>query len=196
MVSAQACPALPWTPYRTVVQFIRTGTVPQLHKRYIDDVVGIAWCSRVELEEYIAFVSKFYTALQFTYTISETELPFLGISLRISGDRIRISIQYKAYDSSHSRHCNESLPYSQLLRLRRICSEQADFLNKAQEMASFFERRGYSAHTLKHDLVKMKHLSQSDALAKSDSTEEKMSRISLIYTHIPSFEYSNTTNPA
>ena len=40
-----------------------TGTVPQLHKRYIDDVVGIACCSRVELEGYIAFVSNFHPAL-------------------------------------------------------------------------------------------------------------------------------------
>ena len=30
-----------------------TVTVPQLHKRYIDDVVGIACCSRVVLEDYI-----------------------------------------------------------------------------------------------------------------------------------------------
>ena len=60
-----------------------TGTVPQLHKRYIDDVVGIACCSRVELEEYIAFVSNFHPALQFTHTITETELPiraFLAIA--------------------------------------------------------------------------------------------------------------------
>jgi len=121
-----------------------TGTVPQLHKTY-----------RVELEEYIGFVSNFHPALQFTHTISETELPFLDINLRISGDRIRTSIHYKAsdthsylhYDSSHPRHCKESLTYSQLLRLRRICSDQADFLNKAEGMDSFFERRGYSAQT-------------------------------------------------
>ena len=132
-----------------------TSTVPQLHKRYIDEVIGIACCSRVELEEYIAFVSNFHPALQFTHTISETELPFLDINLRISGDRIRTSIHYKAsdthsylhYDSSHPHHCKESLTYSQLLRLRRICSDQADFLNKAEGMDSFFERRGYSAQT-------------------------------------------------
>ena len=119
-----------------------TGTVPQLHKRYVDDVVGIACCNRVELE-YIAFVSNFHPALQFTHTISETKLPFLDINLRVSGDRIRTTIHCQAtethsylhYDSSHPRHCKESLPYSQLLRLRRICSDQVDFLNKAQEMA-------------------------------------------------------------
>ena len=116
-----------------------TATVPQQHKRYIDDVVGIACCSCVELEEYIAFVSNVYPALQFTHTISETELPFLDINLRIYGDRIRTSIHYKATDthsylhcgSSHPRHCIESLPHSQFLRLRGICSDQADFLNKA-----------------------------------------------------------------
>jgi len=73
-----------------------TGTVPQLHKRYIDDVVGIACCSRVELEDYIAFVSNFHPALQFT--------PFLDINLRISGDRIRTSIHYKATDTHSFLH--------------------------------------------------------------------------------------------
>ncbi|XP_068680426.1 uncharacterized protein [Montipora foliosa] len=57
-----------------------TGTIPQLHKRYSDDVVGIACCSRFELEDYIAFVFNFHPALQFTHTISETELPFLDIN--------------------------------------------------------------------------------------------------------------------
>ena len=88
-----------------------TGTVSQLHKRYIDDVVGIACCSRVELEDYIAFVSNSHPALQFTHTISETELPFLDINLRISGDRIRTSIHYKATDT----HSFSALRYESVL---------------------------------------------------------------------------------
>ena len=45
------------------------GFVPQLHKRYIDDVIGIACCSRVDLENYIRFVSNFHPALQFTHNL-------------------------------------------------------------------------------------------------------------------------------
>ena len=45
------------------------GFVPQLHKRYIDDVVGVACCSRVDLENYIRFVSNFHPALQFTHNL-------------------------------------------------------------------------------------------------------------------------------
>jgi len=50
-------------------------------------------------------------------------------------------------------------------------------------MASFFERRDYSAQTPKHDLEKMKHLSQSDALTRSNLSEEKLSRIPPILTY-------------
>ena len=52
-----------------------TGFVPQLHKRYIDDVLGVACCSRLELDNYINFVSNFHPALQFTHTISASDIP-------------------------------------------------------------------------------------------------------------------------
>ena len=64
------------------------GFVPQLHKRYIDDVIGVACCSRVELENYIHFVSNFHSALQFTHTISDIEVSFLDITLRITDNHI------------------------------------------------------------------------------------------------------------
>ena len=35
-----------------------TGFVPQLHKRYIDDVVGAAQCSRLDLDDFIYYVSS------------------------------------------------------------------------------------------------------------------------------------------
>ena len=58
-----------------------TGFVPQLLKRYIDDVVGCAQYSRHDLQQYIDYVSNFHPALQFTTTISELELPFLDIKV-------------------------------------------------------------------------------------------------------------------
>ena len=58
-----------------------TGFVPQLNKRYIDDVVGAAQCSRLELKDFINYVSNFHPALQFTTNISDLELPFLHIKV-------------------------------------------------------------------------------------------------------------------
>ena len=65
-----------------------TGFVPQLYRRYIDDVVGAASCNREELEGFIDFVSNVNPVLQFTYTITERELSFLDITLRIDHDRL------------------------------------------------------------------------------------------------------------
>jgi len=40
-----------------------TRFIPQLHKRYIDDIVGAASCRREELKAFIDFVSNFHPAL-------------------------------------------------------------------------------------------------------------------------------------
>ena len=156
-------------------------------------MVGVAFCSRVQLEESIDFVSNFHLALQFTHTISDTELPFLDINLHISDHGISTSVHYKVththsyiyHQSSHPRNCKESLPKSQLLRLRRLCSDDSDFQTRAQQMASFFERRGYNARKLQQDLDKMRRLSQSDALQRNISLVEKESRIPLVLTYHP-----------
>jgi len=111
-----------------------TGFIPQLHKRYVDEIVGAASCWREELEDLIDFVSNFHPAFQFTSTITKTEPPFLDINLSISEDRIRTSVFYKEtaytdthnychFSSFHPDHCKRAIPFSQFLRLRRLCSD-------------------------------------------------------------------------
>ena len=158
------------------------GFVPQLHKRYIDDVVEIACCSRVEVEDYINFVLfSFHPVSQNTHTISESDISFLDINLCISGDYISTSIHYKDTDthrylqhlSSHPRHCKESLPYNQLLRFRRLCSNDADLI-----------MRGYSPSPFKQDLNKIRRVSQIDAL-RTRIAVDNGSRYPLVITYHP-----------
>ena len=81
-----------------------TGFVPQFNKRYLNDVLGVACCSRLELENYISFVSNFHYAHQFTHTISDTELAFLDMNLRITNDHISTSLHYKVTDTHSYLH--------------------------------------------------------------------------------------------
>ena len=93
-------------------------------------------CRGAELEDFIMQVSTFYPALQFTYTISQTQIPFLDITLSVSGSRISLPLHCKDTDihnylhqtSSHPKHLKNGIPYSQFLRLCRLCSEDDDFL--------------------------------------------------------------------
>ena len=83
-----------------------------------------------------------HPSLQYTHTISEISLPFLDINLHITGNCLQPSVYYKETDthsylhhqSSHPWHSKNSLPYSQLLRLRHmhLCSDDYDFTTRAK----------------------------------------------------------------
>ena len=123
------------------------GNKPQLYKRYIDDVLGASSDTRQDLENFIEFCSTYHPSLKYTFEISESSLSFLDLCLTISDARITTTIHYKPtdthsyldYSSSHPPHCKKAIPYSQFLRLRRICSDDDVYVAKSKEMASFFD---------------------------------------------------------
>ena len=73
--------------------------------------------------------------LKYTWEIFDTSLAFLDIKGSIEGDGLCTSVHYKPtdshsyllYSSSHPSHAKNSIPYSQFLRLRRLCSDDSDF---------------------------------------------------------------------
>ena len=158
------------------ILYTYTGFISQLYKRYIDDIVGAASCRREELEDFITHVSTFHPALQFTHTISQIQIPFLDITLSISGSTISTSVHYKDtdthnylhYTSSHPKHCKNGIPYSQFLRLRRLCSKDDDFLQKCQEMSTFFESRGYSSDLLQNARERVSSVTRQEKKTKKE----------------------------
>ena len=140
-----------------------------------------ASCRRKELEAFINFVANFHSALQFTFIVSEIELPFLDITVRISGTRVQISVHYNDTDthnflhfsSLHPQYCKRSIPYRQFLRLRRICSSDGDFLLRSKEVFSFFTDRGYPLSSLENDLQRVATISRHDALRPSEQSDHR-----------------------
>ena len=125
------------------------GKKPDLYKRYIDDIAGAASCSKNKLDNFAEFINNFHPSLKFTWAISDNQLPFLDLLLKPTPQGLTTSIHYKETDShsyitytlSHPVRCKNSVPYSQFLRLRRICSDENDYKTKSKEMASFFLQR-------------------------------------------------------
>ena len=81
----------------------------------------------------------------------KNSLAFLDIKLSINDNGLSTSVHYKPTDShnyllhssSHPQHVKNAIPFSQFLRLRRLCSDDTDFNNKCEEMCQFFKKRGY-----------------------------------------------------
>ena len=137
----------------------------------------------------IRFVSNFHPALQFTHTISDTELSF---SISRIYYRDTDTHTYLHHQSSHPSHCKKGLPRSELLGLRRLCSEHSDFLEKGGEMVSFFEQRGYSPACLQNDLQAIRRLDRAGVLNNHNPSNQRSERIP---SYLPSYKQTNQENP-
>ena len=78
-----------------------------------------------------------------------------SVSGRFSGIVTTDSHSYLLHSSSYPYHVKNSIPYSQFLRIRRLCSDDSDFSNKSKEMCQFFEKRGYPASVIQAALNKL-----------------------------------------
>ena len=71
-----------------------TVPIPDFLGRYIDDCLGTASCTRVDLERFINYVNGFHHALKFTWEISEKYVSFLDISVSINSNALATFVSY------------------------------------------------------------------------------------------------------
>ena len=169
------------------------GKTPDLYKRYIDDIVGAASGTKEDLEDFATFVNNFHPSLKFTWAISDDKLLFLDLYLTPSSNRLITTIHYKEtdshsylnYSSSHPVRCKNSIPYSQFLRLRRICSEEEDFRTSSEEMTSFFIRRGYPPAVVNQALQRVKSTPRESTINSNTAPSTEEQAVPLVLTYHP-----------
>jgi peptide-methionine (R)-S-oxide reductase len=148
------------------------GPSPELLLRYIDDIFGITQMEEADLHNYIEAVQNQHPAIKYTMETSRTSVSFLDILFRLENGCITTSVHYKPkdshaylnYTSFHPTTTKNSIPYSQFLRIRRLTSNDVEFKAKQDEMASFFEARGYLSAIIQSCQEKTKDLSQDTVL--------------------------------
>ena len=121
------------------------------------------------------------------------QLPFLDLCLKPLSDRLLTSVHYKEtvthsylnYISSHPTRCKNSIPYSQFLRLRRICSEENDFENKSKEMASFFRNRDYPSNVIQQAQERVSAFPRDTLISERSDVPDAQPTIPLVLTYHP-----------
>lgn len=160
--------------------------------RYIDDVFAIWSGSESTLLDFYAFLNSMDPNIQFTLNRSTKSIEFLDTEISVVGDHLETNIYVKntdkntllQFDSAHPRRMVESLPYSQLLRVKRITSSD-NILNTAlTEMGDKFRQRGYPKNLISSHMEKIRGLDRSTILkqSKSPSRPEKLKRIPFVST--------------
>ena len=94
----------------------------------------------------------------------------------------KASHSFLLYSWSHPSHVKNSIPYSQFLRLRRLCSDDSDFPSKSEEMCKFFEKRGYPISVVEAGHHRAQQFDRQSALQTSQ--KDKNDRIPFTLTHL------------
>ena len=98
----------------------------------MDEIFRIWTHGRALLDELLDFLNNFHSIIKFTSTVSDISLPFLDVLVSINIGFISTDLYCKPTDthqylngkSCHPSHIKKAIPYSQALRLRRICSDR------------------------------------------------------------------------
>lgn len=130
---------------------------PDIWLRFIDDTFLI-WN---HLDEFLLHLNAVHPTIKFTMEASPSEVHFLDMRVLLKQAQISTSLYTKPTDtnnllhfqSAHPTHCRRGIPFGQLLRLRRICTDFTDFLSHGIVKAKQFLDRGYPLQLLSKELL-------------------------------------------
>lgn len=120
-------------------------------KRFVDDGFLLVNCDNIsDIDTWCENIFK-HDYLKFTVDHSFISIPFLDVKVTLSmQNKIVTSLYSKPMaknvlhnESNHPKSLIESLPFSQGLRIKKICSEEKDADNELVNLFSKFKSRGY-----------------------------------------------------
>ena len=81
------------------------------------------------------------------------------------------SQSYLLVSSTHRVYCKKSIPYSQFVWIRCVCSSLDNFDKHALEFASYFHRRGYSSQLEEDSYIKARWMNKNHLLDLPNNPE-------------------------
>ena len=134
-------------------EILRKGEFkPYLWWRYIDDIFFLWGHGEEKLNSFIDNIKKMHPTIKFTAYWSKTSTNFLDVTVSITKGIIETDLYVKPNDSHqyllpsfcHLFYCKKGIPYSQPLRLNRICSNNEFFDKRCNVLQKYLLERGYS----------------------------------------------------
>ena len=173
---------------------------PYIWVRFIDDIFVIWTHGEAELQLFNTYLNNCLPSIKFVIDISPTTVNFLDVKVRLDNEgNIKTGLytkptdahNYLSYKSCHPPKCKDSIPYSQFLRICRICSDNNDFTTEACTMAGHFHRAGYPKKLLQEAFGKAYRLQRQKLLEYKPptvdiQTDQEEKRLYLITTYHPS----------
>ena len=136
-------------------------------------------------------------SIQFEANISESEINFLDVKVLLKDNKISTTLytketdtlSYLDYSSCHPTSCKKAIPYSQFLRLRRICSDLDDFTVQSRLLAYSFHKANYPDNIIQDGFNRAFKLDRDSLLNKTNpkSNQDGKDKLFLITDFHPSY---------
>ena len=112
-----------------------------------------------ELKIFLEKLNNFHPSIKFTCAYSREKVIDLYVK-QTDGH------QYLGPSSCHPYHCTKSIPYSQALRINRICLENVFFDLRCNELEEWFIKRNYNPAVVRKPILKARAFSKDTLLGK------------------------------
>jgi hypothetical protein len=154
---------------------------PLLWKRYLDDCFCIWQHGEEELNHFLNYLNSRVESINFTMEHSKNGVAFLDTWVNIVENNLVTDLyckptdshNYLLFTSSHPTACKNSIPYSQFLRIRRICSKTSDFDKHAIIFGNHFNKRGYSDPLIESAILKARRLDRAELIKPKNKSPLK-----------------------
>ena len=153
-----------------------------LYLRYIDDIFFIWKNSEAELKSFIKEINEIHPTIKFDVKYSYKEISFLDTTVRITSNNELVTILHKKptdkqsflhHKAYHPSSTKKSIPFSQALRLSRICSDKIDYFNQLEELKLKFTQRGYPATDIITQFKKASDIDRKETLKYKERTDTR-----------------------
>ena len=160
--------------------------------RYIDDVFMVWTHGELGLNNFIRDLNNHHPTIKFTTHWSSARVEFLDTQVSVVNGNIKTDLhikptathQYLHATSCHPHHNKSFIPYSQALRLRRICSDDSDLQIRIEKLQFYLEQRGYKKEALTPQLERVRAKPREDCLLPT-AKKQQDPQIPLVVTYAP-----------
>lgn len=172
-------------------EFLSSQTLtPLFYKRYIDDIFLIWEHGEHALLSFITAFNNVHSSISFSHSFSDKRADFLDITVFLRNGRLSTTLfkkptdrhQYLHFHSSHLKHWKTSIPYSQALRFKRVCTHESDYHQNCTSLRESLVKQNYPVR-LVEDAFKKADLVERKTLLKAPKKTATSRLTNLVLTH-------------
>ena len=122
------------------------------------------------LKLFLEKINKIHPIIKFTADWSYSSVNFLDVKVVMKDGKIITDLyakltdthQYLDSSSCHAYHCKKGIPYSQAPCLNRICSNNAFFDQRCNELEHWLHERGFIERVVRQEILKARKIPRNE----------------------------------